>query len=240
MSQGSEICRGYSSRSCSQMAAWPRWISFLVTRPFYQGQLAGKPVLADSCLLFCQPQTPAACNLRTCWQEHAVSGSSCAPSCVWCNLADGCPCCRYVGYALTTKWQGCPSRQQIIGFDMGGTSTDVSRFAGTYEHVFESTTAGQLTSTDCPCQAECNFMSFWLLTCNRRILRLHSPLEVLSCPCCSGTPRVHWPAGVTIQAPQLDINTVAAGGGSCLTFSAGVFKVGPESAGAHPGPVCYR
>lgn len=94
----------------------------------------------------------------------------------------------YVGYALTTAWEGSPpGSQQIIGFDMGGTSTDVSRYAGTYEHVFESTTAG-----------------------------------------------------VTIQAPQLDINTVAAGGGSCLFFRRGLFQVGPESAGAHPGPVAYR
>lgn len=43
-----------------------------------------------------------------------------------------------------------------------------------------------------------------------------------------------------VQAPQLDINTVAAGGGSKLKFEAGVFKVGPESVGAHPGPACYR
>ncbi|KAK9815723.1 hypothetical protein WJX72_008572 [[Myrmecia] bisecta] len=94
----------------------------------------------------------------------------------------------YVGYALTTRWEGVDaSKQQIIGFDMGGTSTDVSRFAGSYEHVFESTIAG-----------------------------------------------------VTIQAPQLDINTVAAGGGSRLFFRTGVLQVGPESAGAHPGPVCYR
>ncbi len=42
------------------------------------------------------------------------------------------------------------------------------------------------------------------------------------------------------QAPQLDINTVAAGGGSRLFFRAGLFVVGPESAGAHPGPVCYK
>lgn len=75
----------------------------------------------------------------------------------------------------------------VIGFDMGGTSTDVSRFAGTFEHVFESTTAG-----------------------------------------------------VTIQSPQLDINTVAAGGGSRLFFRNGLFVVGPESSGAHPGPICYR
>jgi 5-oxoprolinase (ATP-hydrolysing) len=76
---------------------------------------------------------------------------------------------------------------RAIGFDMGGTSTDVSRYAGAYEHVFESTTAG-----------------------------------------------------VTIQSPQLDINTVAAGGGSRLFYRNGLFVVGPESAGAHPGPVCYR
>lgn len=47
-------------------------------------------------------------------------------------------------------------------------------------------------------------------------------------------------AGVTIQSPQLDINTVAAGGGSCLSWRNGLFTVGPESASAHPGPVCYR
>ncbi|KAF7992741.1 hypothetical protein HCN44_005085 [Aphidius gifuensis] len=90
-----------------------------------------------------------------------------------------------VGYAMTTynKETNLP----IIGFDMGGTSTDVSRFGGSYEHVYESTTAG-----------------------------------------------------VTIQAPQLDINTVAAGGGSMLIFQSGLFKVGPESAGAHPGPTCYK
>ena len=45
---------------------------------------------------------------------------------------------------------------------------------------------------------------------------------------------------MTIQSPQLDINTVAAGGGSRLFFRNGLFVVGPESAGAHPGPVCYR
>lgn len=72
-------------------------------------------------------------------------------------------------------------------FDMGGTSTDVSRFGGHFEHVFETTTAG-----------------------------------------------------ITIQAPQLDISTVAAGGGSRLFFKNNMFLVGPESASAHPGPVCYR
>ncbi|XP_022911129.2 5-oxoprolinase isoform X1 [Onthophagus taurus] len=90
-----------------------------------------------------------------------------------------------VGYAVTT-WQK-ETDLPIIGFDMGGTSTDVSRFAGTYDHVYESTTAG-----------------------------------------------------ITIQAPQLDVNTVAAGGGSMLFFRSGLFAVGPESAGADPGPVCYK
>ncbi|XP_074059206.1 5-oxoprolinase [Macrotis lagotis] len=90
-----------------------------------------------------------------------------------------------VGYAVTTY--NAEGRHPVIGFDMGGTSTDVSRFAGDYEHVFEASTAG-----------------------------------------------------VTIQAPQLDINTVAAGGGSRLFFRSGLFVVGPESAGAHPGPACYR
>ncbi|XP_012343287.1 5-oxoprolinase isoform X1 [Apis florea] len=90
-----------------------------------------------------------------------------------------------VGYAMTTysKETDLP----VIGFDMGGTSTDVSRFGGSYEHVYESTTAG-----------------------------------------------------VTIQAGQLDVNTVAAGGGSMLFFRSGLFEVGPESAGAHPGPACYK
>jgi 5-oxoprolinase (ATP-hydrolysing) len=100
-----------------------------------------------------------------------------------------------VGYAITSeqdhasrlRGNGAVPPLNVIGFDMGGTSTDVSRYAGAYEHVFESTTAG-----------------------------------------------------VTIQSPQLDINTVAAGGGSRLFYKNGLFVVGPESAGAHPGPVCYR
>ncbi|KAJ3341068.1 hypothetical protein HDU93_005700 [Gonapodya sp. JEL0774] len=90
-----------------------------------------------------------------------------------------------VGYARTSYDDREGSA--VIGFDMGGTSTDVSRYAGQYEHVFETTTAG-----------------------------------------------------VLIQAPQLDISTVAAGGGSRLFFRDGIFVVGPESASAHPGPACYR
>lgn len=89
-----------------------------------------------------------------------------------------------VGYALTTFESQLDNnngnddqqhQQPVIGFDMGGTSTDVSRYDGHFEHVFETTTAG-----------------------------------------------------VTIQAPQLDINTVAAGGGSMLFFKNGMFVVGPE------------
>ncbi|KAK2747079.1 hypothetical protein FQN55_005349 [Onygenales sp. PD_40] len=90
-----------------------------------------------------------------------------------------------VGYAQTS-WDD-EERVPVIGFDMGGTSTDVSRYSGVYEHVFETTIAG-----------------------------------------------------VSIQSPQLDINTVAAGGGSILFWRNGLFVVGPESASAHPGPACYR
>ncbi|ORY63839.1 Hydantoinase B/oxoprolinase-domain-containing protein [Pseudomassariella vexata] len=88
-----------------------------------------------------------------------------------------------VGHARTSY----DGKSPIVGFDMGGTSTDVSRYGGSFEHVFETTTAG-----------------------------------------------------VSIQSPQLDINTVAAGGGSMLFWRDGLFKVGPDSAGAHPGPASYR
>ncbi|BEJ08308.1 hypothetical protein CcaverHIS641_0503930 [Cutaneotrichosporon cavernicola] len=90
-----------------------------------------------------------------------------------------------VGYSKTCYDEELGS--PLIAVDMGGTSTDVSRFDGKLEHVFETTTA-----------------------------------EVI------------------IQAPQLDINTVAAGGGSRLFYRHGMFVVGPESATAHPGPACYR
>ncbi|CDR45912.1 CYFA0S20e01728g1_1 [Cyberlindnera fabianii] len=81
----------------------------------------------------------------------------------------------------------CYDKMPIIGFDMGGTSTDVSRYDGQYEFSFENIVAG-----------------------------------------------------IKLAAPQLDINTVAAGGGSILSYKNGVFAVGPESASAHPGPACYR
>ena len=76
---------------------------------------------------------------------------------------------------------------EVIGFDMGGTSTDVAHFDGTYERAFET--------------------------------------EV---------------AGVRMRAPMMMIHTVAAGGGSILHFDGARFRVGPDSAGADPGPKCYR
>ncbi len=89
-----------------------------------------------------------------------------------------------VGFARTALSAGFG---QAIGFDMGGTSTDVAHFDGTYERTFET--------------------------------------EV---------------AGVRIRAPMMLIHTVAAGGGSLLQFDGARFRVGPESAGANPGPACYR
>ncbi|KAF4677550.1 hypothetical protein FOL47_000938 [Perkinsus chesapeaki] len=93
-----------------------------------------------------------------------------------------------VGFAKTTA-RALGNDTPVVGFDMGGTSTDVSRYDPKvgFEHIYETVTAG-----------------------------------------------------VTVQAPQLDITTVAAGGGSLLTYEHGLLCVGPESAGAHPGPVCYR
>jgi len=89
-----------------------------------------------------------------------------------------------VGAVKTSAMAGF---QKIIGFDMGGTSTDVSHFNGEYERTFET--------------------------------------EV---------------AGVRLRAPMMAIHTVAAGGGSVLTFDGSRYRVGPESAGANPGPACYR
>ncbi|MFJ4541811.1 hydantoinase B/oxoprolinase family protein [Streptomyces tibetensis] len=89
-----------------------------------------------------------------------------------------------VGMARMSQLAGF---DRVIGFDMGGTSTDVSHFAGAYERVF--------------------------------------------------TSRI---AGVRLRAPMLDIHTVAAGGGSVLHFDGSRYRVGPDSAGAEPGPACYR
>jgi 5-oxoprolinase (ATP-hydrolysing) len=89
-----------------------------------------------------------------------------------------------VGMAETGRQAGF---ERLIGFDMGGTSTDVSHYDGEYERAFET--------------------------------------EV---------------AGVRMRAPMMIIHTVAAGGGSILHFDGSRFRVGPDSAGANPGPKCYR
>ena len=94
------------------------------------------------------------------------------------------PAAGVVGAVRTSAAAGF---DKIIGFDMGGTSTDVSHFEGEYERTFES--------------------------------------EV---------------AGVRIRAPMMYIHTIAAGGGSILRFDGSRYRVGPESAGADPGPACYR
>lgn len=77
--------------------------------------------------------------------------------------------------------------ERVIGFDMGGTSTDVSHYAGEFERVFETQVAG-----------------------------------------------------VRMRAPMMSIHTVAAGGGSILHFDGSRYRVGPDSAGANPGPASYR
>ncbi|HNN32397.1 MAG TPA: hydantoinase/oxoprolinase family protein, partial [Ottowia sp.] len=89
-----------------------------------------------------------------------------------------------VGMARTAQLAG---QQRVIGFDMGGTSTDVSHFAGQFEREFETQVAG-----------------------------------------------------VRMRAPMMSIHTVAAGGGSILRFDGTRYRVGPESAGANPGPASYR
>ena len=89
-----------------------------------------------------------------------------------------------VGAVRTSEMAGF---ERIIGFDMGGTSTDVSHYDGTFERT--------------------------------------SDTEI---------------AGVRMRAPMMMIKTVAAGGGSILYFDGQRMRVGPQSAGADPGPVCYR
>lgn len=89
-----------------------------------------------------------------------------------------------VGAVRVSQREG---HHRIIGFDMGGTSTDVSHFAGQFTRTFDSMVAG-----------------------------------------------------VRMRAAMMQIHTVAAGGGSILSFDGSRFRVGPESAGANPGPACYR
>jgi len=94
------------------------------------------------------------------------------------------PASGIVGAARTA---GLGGFARIIGFDMGGTSTDVALYDGAFERSFETLVAG-----------------------------------------------------VRIRAPMMAINTVAAGGGSILHFDGARYRVGPDSAGANPGPACYR
>ncbi|MAL78337.1 MAG: 5-oxoprolinase [Sneathiella sp.] len=91
------------------------------------------------------------------------------------------------GVVGMVETSGLAGFEKVIGFDMGGTSTDVSHYAGGYERTFET--------------------------------------EV---------------AGVRMRAPMMLIHTVAAGGGSILHFDGARYRVGPDSAGADPGPACYR
>jgi 5-oxoprolinase (ATP-hydrolysing) len=91
-----------------------------------------------------------------------------------------------VGFSKTTSLE-MGNKKPIIGYDMGGTSTDVSRYDKEWDHVFQ--------------------------------------IEI---------------AGIIINSPQIDVNTVAAGGGSRLFYKNGLFIAGPESAGSDPGPICYR
>ena len=89
-----------------------------------------------------------------------------------------------VGMARTAEGAG---HDKVIGFDMGGTSTDVSHYAGQFEREFETQVAG-----------------------------------------------------IRMRAPMMSIHTVAAGGGSLLQFDGARLRVGPQSAGANPGPASYR
>ena len=133
--------------------------------------------------------------------------------------------CRYVGYALTTQWEGQEAAKlQMIGFDMGGTSTDVSRFAGSYEHVLESTTAGTGYIADCK------------LSHVQASTASQSNADEQGTVTSFDSAQANDDAGVTIQAPQLDINTVAAGGGSRLFFRTGVFQVSLDVAGQDLDP----
>jgi 5-oxoprolinase (ATP-hydrolysing) len=91
------------------------------------------------------------------------------------------------GYVGAVKTAALAGFDKIINFDMGGTSTDVSHYAGEYERDFETQVAG-----------------------------------------------------VRMRTPIMRIHTVAAGGGSIVHFDGSRFRVGPDSAGAKPGPVCYR
>lgn len=104
--------------------------------------------------------------------------------------------------------------ERIIGFDMGGTSTDVAHF-----------NASHLSSTKESSTKESSNKSASETEYEIREYEREFETQV---------------AGVRLRAPMMNIHTVAAGGGSIVKFSDGRFQVGPESAGAFPGPACYR
>lgn len=91
------------------------------------------------------------------------------------------------GIVGAVKTAALSGYEKLIGFDMGGTSTDVSHYDGEYERSYETVVAG-----------------------------------------------------VRMRVPMMNIHTVAAGGGSVLSFDGSRYRVGPDSAGAAPGPTCYR
>jgi 5-oxoprolinase (ATP-hydrolysing) len=132
----------------------------------YVAQVAGQ--LPDTRLLFMQSNGGLTDAHRFQGKDAILSG----------------PAGGIVGMVRTSRMAGFT---RVIGFDMGGTSTDVSHYAGEYEREFETQVAG-----------------------------------------------------VRMRAPMMSIHTVAAGGGSILHFDGSRLRVGPDSAGANPGPACYR
>jgi 5-oxoprolinase (ATP-hydrolysing) len=132
----------------------------------YVAQVAGE--LPDTRLLFMQSSGGLTDAHRFQGKDAILSG----------------PAGGIVGMVRTSRMAGF---ERVIGFDMGGTSTDVSHYAGEYEREFDTLVAG-----------------------------------------------------VRMRAPMMSIHTVAAGGGSILHFDGARLRVGPDSAGANPGPACYR
>ena len=117
---------------------------------------------------------------------HAIEWRACRSDVRFAARTRSCPAPR-VAWSAWSRQVDRTAIERLIGFDMGGTSTDVSHYAGQFELADESVVAG-----------------------------------------------------VRIRAPMMQIHTVAAGGGSICRFDGMRFRVGPESAGADPGPACYR
>jgi 5-oxoprolinase (ATP-hydrolysing) len=132
----------------------------------YVGQVAAE--LPDARLMFMQSNGGLTDARRFQGKDSILSG----------------PAGGIIGMVRTSELAGF---RKVIGFDMGGTSTDVSHYAGALEREFETQVAG-----------------------------------------------------VRMRSPMMSIHTIAAGGGSILHFDGGRYRVGPDSAGANPGPACYR